>query len=307
MKHYIAVDVGGTSIKYALMDEDANLLEQGEIPTSKTGLDDFVDQIVWIANQWKTKPVEALVMSAPGRIDEKSGYFYTGGALDYLHETDVRSLLEERLHMPVSVENDAKAAALAELWKGVLRNRNSGLVITLGTGIGGAVVIDGNVWHGFTHAAGELSGIPVHWNTRATSTMPTWTTQNCVRALLERYAVRKGLPADTMNGRLFFEALELGDPEAEEELQWFCETLATGLFALQYVLDVEIVAVGGGISRQPAMIAALRNALESVYARMPVYCPASMPQVEACAFSNDANLIGALYHYKTRQKQQEEL
>ncbi|MBF0579801.1 ROK family protein [Erysipelotrichaceae bacterium RD49] len=296
MANYIAIDVGGTGIKYALMDETARIIDQSEVATPKESLDDFLDIIEGIYHQYQGHHPEALVMAAPGKIDSQNGYFHTGGALMYLNAVDLKSLLKHRIPIPFFVENDAKAAAMAELWKGSMKNVSSGLVVTLGTGIGGAVIIEGKLWKGHTYAAGEFSGIPVHWNTRASVFGESWADLNCTNSMLTRYAFATNQDPDAINGRTFFEAVNQGDPTALAELEWFCETLATGLHALQLALDVEKIAIGGGISRQPVLIETLDRIVSNQYDRFPAWMPASKPLIEACQFSNDANLIGALYN-----------
>ncbi len=304
MSKYISIDVGGTGIKYALMDQSAALLDQGEYPTPKEGLDAFLDLITSIYDQYKTENPEALVMAAPGRIDSVNGYFYTGGALMYLNGgVDLKGLLKDRIPIPFYVENDAKAAAMAELWKGAMQDVNSGLVLTIGTGIGGAVIINGKLWKGNTFAAGEFSPIPTNWNGRAMANHQAWSDINCTNAMVRRHAMATGQNPAEANGRTFFEAVNNGDPKAIEELEWFCETLATGLYGLQCALDVEKVAIGGGISRQPILIDTLDRVMSRQYDRLPVWFPASKPAVAACHFSSDANLIGALYNYLDQTNQ----
>lgn len=130
-----------------------------------------------------------------------------------------------------------------------------------------------------------------------------WSDINCTNAMVRRYALATGQNPAEANGRTFFEAVNNGDPQAIEELEWFCETLATGLYGLQCALDVEKIAIGGGISRQPILIETLDKVMSRQYDRMPVWYPASKPAVEACHFSSDANLIGALYNYLEQTNQ----
>lgn len=297
MDKYLAIDVGGTGIKYALMDKRADILDQGEMPTPQETISQFLDAIESIYKKYKDQEPKAIVMSAPGRIDSERGWFYTGGALSYLHQRDLKTLLKERIPLPFCVENDAKCAALAELWKGSMRGVDSGIVMTLGTGIGGAVIIDGKLWRGHTFAAGELSGIPINWYTRSNGFGNAWTEINCTKSMLTRYAHAKGFDPDQVDGKTFFQAVRSNDPIAFGELEWFCETLATGLFALQLILDVEKISIGGGISRDPLLLKVLSQTIDKQYERMPWFTPASKPIVSVCDFSNDANLIGALYHY----------
>lgn len=291
---YLGVDVGGTSIKYALLDGQANLSRRNEKPTPDT-LDGYLDLMEAIASEYPEAC--ALVMAAPGKIDADTGYFHTGGALNYIHELDLASMLQQRIHMPVSVENDAKAAAEAELWKGTMQGVTNGIVMTLGTGIGGSLIINGHLYRGSTGAAGEFSMIPTLWKHPYGG---MWCETGCTSALTDRLANARGLDPAAMNGRLFFDCHNKGDEKAVEALDAFCADLAVGLYGLQLVADVEKIAIGGGISRQPALIECLNEKMKELYEGLPAFNPASLPEVTACTFTSDANLIGALYHHLER-------
>lgn len=118
--YYLAMDVGGSAIKFALMDQGASFVEKGEVKTPLTGLDDYLDALESIYRKYeKQVKIEGIAMSAPGTIDSDRGYFYTGGYLqDFVHDINLKELLEERCGVPVQIENDAKCAALAEVWMG---------------------------------------------------------------------------------------------------------------------------------------------------------------------------------------------
>lgn len=116
MKQYLVIDVGGTNLKYALMTEAA-ILEKGEIPTPLTNLDDFVDTIGKLYDRYETQ-ISGIAISAPGRIDANTGFMYTAGALEYINRVPMADLLKKRCPTAITLENDGKCAALAELWKG---------------------------------------------------------------------------------------------------------------------------------------------------------------------------------------------
>lgn len=296
MSRFVTIDTGGTAIKYALMDENAVIYDQGEVPTPYTGLADYVDVLAEIYDKYADEDIEAVCMSAPGKIDASRGYFHTGGALFYMSGVDLASALKERIPVYFCVENDAKAAALAELWKGSMQGVSNGIVLVLGTGIGGAIIIDGKLYRGTTFAAGEFSAIPLNWGTRFPNS-GSWSDINGVPGLVKNYAWAVDANPAEMNGRILFEAANTGDAAALAELQWYCETLATGIAGLQSILDVEKVAIGGGISRQPLLEETLRTVLHAGYERQPFFYPGSEPEVVTCQFASDANMVGALYHY----------
>ncbi len=296
MKKYLTIDVGGTNIKYALMDEEANIFEKGEVPTPTTDADEFVEALGRIYDKYAGE-VEALAMSAPGRIDASRGFFYTGGALKFIKNTDVAAMLSKRIPIPFCAENDAKSAALAELWKGAMKGYNSGSIIVLGTGIGGAIILDGKLLRGNTFAAGEYSGIASHWDSRITGVGDTWASVNSTKNLVKMYADAAGLDPKSIDGRYFFARANEGEETALNVLKEFCGYLATGIYSLQIILDVQRYCIGGGISKQPILMETLQKEVDDLFARMPFYMPAAKPEVVACEFGNDANMIGALYHY----------
>ena len=294
MPQYLTIDIGGTNIKFAVMDENAQISEQGEIPTPQTDFDEFVEAIGSIYDRY-AGTIEAIAMSAPGRIDAAKGYFFTSGALKYIAPRDMTAVMKERCPVPFCMENDAKAAALAELWKGSMQGIDNGIVMTLGTGIGGAVIINGKLYRGTTFAAGEFSGISTRWQETYDSDV-TWSESQSTKGLVNRYSASLEEPEEEMNGRIFFERVNAGDENALKVLEDYCTGLATGLYSLQLALDVQKVAIGGGISRQPLLIECVNRKMEEIFAEQPM-TPASRPEIVSCQFGNDANLIGALYHY----------
>lgn len=305
MRNFLAVDVGGTNIKYALMLEDGTIVEKGEVPTPKTSLEDYVETLGRLYDRYSNEGLCALVMSAPGKIDAERGYFYTGGALDYMYDVDLRAALKDRIPLPFAVINDAKAAACAELAQGSMKGVQTGLVLTLGTGIGGAVIVNGQVHNGHTGAAGELSWLPLRWIGPFDGSEGMWTDHGAASALVHSYESKAGLDRGSINGREFFVRCNEGDPLAAQALKEYCRVLIGGVYTLQYVLDAQKIAFGGGISSQPALIDGLRAAMDELFEQIPAISPASKPEICACAFFNDANLIGALDNYLLREKAQQ--
>ena len=298
MALYLGIDVGGTNIKYALMDRDGSILEKGEMPTPMDGLEVYLETLVSVRELFPQ--AEALVMSAPGRIVAERGYFYTGGSLTYVHETDLAALLADRIGIPFTAENDAKCAALAELWKGSMRGVKNGVVMTLGTGVGGAVILDGKIHRGPSGAAGEFSWMASDITGRYT--FPgIWGLRGGAGGLTRRYETCLCLEEGSVNGRIFFERLNAGDPDAAAALDEYAGGLVSGILTLQAVLDVDRFSIGGGISRQPALIAAVGRKLDEAWEELGAMMPMRRPEITACTFGNDANLIGALYHYLTQK------
>ena len=193
MSEYLTIDVGGTAVKYALMNEEAEIAEKGEVATPHDSQEEFINLVVGLYQKYQDR-VEGIAMSAPGRIDASRGYFYTSGALGYLDHTDFAALLADKVKVPFRLENDAKSAALAELWKGSMQGVANGTVITLGTGIGGAIIINGKLYRGSTFAAGEYSPISTRLDLPF-DTKYMWANQNSVGSLIRKYAELSGQDA----------------------------------------------------------------------------------------------------------------
>ena len=295
MKKYLTIDVGGTYIKFAVMTEDADILEKGEIPTPMEGLSVFEDTIVRIFEMYKDQDIHAVCMSAPGRINSQTGFFHTSGALKYISGVNLADELKERIPVPFCVENDAKAAALAELWKGSMKGIDSGSVITLGTGIGGSVIYGGKLVRGHTFAAGEFSSVNTHWDQKY-DRISIWAYACSATALVRKYAERIGADPAEISGRIFFDRVHAGENEACEVLEDFCMIFASGLMSLQLILDVQRIAIGGGISAQDILIETINRKMDDLFEEYKGRMASSKPEIVACTFRNDANLIGALYH-----------
>ncbi len=296
MKKYLGIDVGGSAIKFGLLTEEGDILEKGEVPTPCDSLDEFVEAVGSIYDTYASQ-IEAVAMSAPGRIDSSRAFFYTGGALRFIKNTDMKAALEKRIPVPFTVENDAKCAALAELWKGSLKGYRSGSVIVLGSGIGGAIILDGKLVRGETFAAGEYSGISTRWDMPQRGMENSWASTNSTRGLVKAYAKEVGVDPNTINGRVVFEKVNADDEVANKVLRSFCANLVTGIYSLQIILDVQRFCIGGGISKQPRLMQYIQEELDACFESLPFYCPAAKPEVVVCTYGNDANMIGALYHY----------
>ena len=294
MKYYLAIDVGGTNLKYAKMLEDGTILEQGEMPTPLDSMEQYIDTLGNLYDKYNE--AEALVMSSPGRIDSMHGYYFTGGSLKFIHENDMATIIAKRIPIPFCAENDAKCAALAELWKGSMKGITNGAVMTIGTAIGGAVIIDGQLYRGSTYAAGEFSMMSTQLDDEFTEAQ-LWGSKNGVRGLVRPYEMAMNLEENSVDGRMFFKKVDEEDPVAIEALEKYCHRIVNGILCLQAVIDVEGYAIGGGISRQPSLIITISRQLDEVFKTFPDYYPLHRPEIVACTFGNDANMIGALYHY----------
>lgn len=308
MQKYLVFDVGGTFIKYAMMDSNYTILERGKVPTPLDSMDSFFSSLQGVAARYA---YSGIAMSLPGCIDTANGFAHTGGALPYIKNLPLAAQLESVFHVPVTIANDAHCAANAEVWDGALAGVDSGCVMVLGTGIGGGIVLNGKVLVGRTFSAGQFSALPtdfegIYQGIQAPDSpgfYSFWTGLASASGLLHTYAHRRGIPAEGLDGMQFFAAYDAGEPEAAETLNIFGRQAAAGIYAVQTVLDVQRFAIGGGISARPEVTDVIRESLDQLFRLVPVM-PVACPEIVPCRYGNDANLIGALRFYLD-QKQQE--
>lgn len=305
---YFAADAGGTFVKWAAIDEEYRILSKGQFPTPYEGARELAERIGREAETQKQrlgiKEFQGIGLSVPGTVfEEEEGIVYGGGILRFLHEMPLGKMVSDRCGVPVYVENDGKSCALGEYAAGVLKGCRTGVVMVLGTGVGGGIVIDGKVLKGSHCFAGEFSFIQL-------KPMETGNMENRFGAaggwksgLLKNVLEEKRLPANTdMDGVEIFSLVERGDEEAIRGLERYTEQVAWQIWNIQAILDPEIIAIGGGISRQPVLLEKIREAVgkmaeENALKQFPA------PRVERCAYGNEANLVGAVCHCRQRMEQ----
>lgn len=297
----LVFDVGGTAIKYALMDNDADILEKGDFPTPKENQQAFIDSLVDIYEKYADQ-VDGIAMSLPGRIDSDTGYVYTAGALVYNVNSHLSKLIKDRIKertgndINISIENDGKSAALAEAWKGNLSDVNDGVVVVLGTGIGGGIIHDKKILKGKDFFAGELSFLMTDMRVKGFSN--AFAASASASSLTGGVAARKGLPPEEIDGFKTFEMIQNGDQEAIEVFDDVCNALGGLVFNLTATLNPERILIGGGISKQPLVLETIRKKADEFFTEIDnIGMVMPRPEIDVCKFFNDSNLIGALYNY----------
>jgi len=290
---YLVLDIGGSAIKYALMTEELDFVDKGKKPTPLDNIKNFIEAVGEIYDIYKDD-IKGMAISMPGVLDSDKGYAHTGGSLIYNNGKDIVKILQERCPTKITIENDGKCAALAEVWKGSLKEYEDGIVIVLGTGIGGGIVKNKKIHKGKNFFAGEFSFIATNVN----DTKDCWGFINGSSALIGAVAKVKNLIPEEVDGYKVFEYANNGDEDILKVLDDFTYKLAIQIFNLQCVLDSEVVAIGGGISSQDILIEYIQKNVDKYHKTFEFYVP--KPNVVRCEFRNDSNLIGALYNFITR-------
>jgi predicted NBD/HSP70 family sugar kinase len=288
-KEYLAIDVGGTFTKYARMNEDTDILERGKIPTTAGSEEEFLAMLVGIAQGFPG--IDGVAICSAGMIDSEKGIMHNAGSMNFVHELKVSEILGQRLGLPVSIENDAKAAASAELWKGALSDCRNAAVLTLGTAVGGTVIIDKKILSGTHCIAGEFSYILTNAR-EAENSAYTLAKVGSVPRLLDRAVARLHIPREEMSGERLFGLGDRGNETALDLIRTYARGIACQIMNLMFILDPERIAIGGGISRHEILIRTIREEMEQLRSIYPY--PVPLPEITSCRYFNDANLIGAL-------------
>lgn len=291
----MCIDVGGSSIKYGVLDGKLAFLSRGSVVTPYEGVEKYLDVLEGIYREEAERfpDLAGIAMSVPGVVDSHNGICINGGNLTYIELLPLKARMEERCHVPVSIMNDAKSAALAEVTWGALADCQDAVVIVFGTGIGGALIKDGEVHLGKHFAAGEFSWIMMSQEFDCAE--DAWCMRNGNRRLIHMAAQAKGVSEEGITGYDVFRWAEEGDEAVLWVLDKFTKDIAYMIINLQSIYDPERFAVGGGISRQPLLLAYIQKNLDNFYKLCPF--PVPKPEVTVCKYYNDANLIGALGYF----------
>jgi len=294
MKKYIVFDIGGSAVKCALMDRNG-ILEKHKFNTPKDSLRKLIDSMKDVIHQY-SHVISGVAISMPGVIRPEDGMVIHGGAISYFKGNSIKSILEEETEYTIEIENDSKSAAQGEIWQGNFKDVQSGVMLTLGTGVGGAIVFDGEVVRGHHQGAGEFSYIRTdrHHPHRNSDTFGfTGSTVELVERASE--VTSSFIPKENFTGEMLFDHIREGNTELRKVVEDFADDLATQIASLQTVLDPELFVIGGGMSQQDLFIEIIQERMHAFYEQDVI--PGFEPKIVQSHLGNDANLYGALYHY----------
>lgn len=305
MRQLFGIDIGGTSVKWAIVNENYEFGDRGSIPTAFVSADQLVDALAALVGPYRGQVV-GVGISAPGGIfsyeADPDGTIHRGGALPYMDGFPLGRVLRERLGLPVTVVNDGKSCALGEYAAGALRGVDVGCVAVIGTGIGGGIVVDGRVLMGAGGFAGEFSFLSNNVN-EPLDHCDTFATSSGWRGLRNLVAVELGISdeagLEALDGRQIFELLEHGSASEVDAVQRgldaYAELFDRVLVNLQCVIDPAVFAIGGGISCHPELFEALDRKMDDVMAHYTGFLKdMPRPHVVPAQLGNDANIYGAV-------------
>lgn len=292
MSTYLCFDIGGTNLKYALVNESAEIIQQWEQPTQAHLGGPFILQTVCdIIEQLKQEnELVGVAISTAGMVDPNEGsIFYAGPQIPNYAGTQFKKVIEEKFALPCEVENDVNCAGLAEGISGAGKEAKISLCLTIGTGIGGCILLDKKVFHGFSNSACEVGYMhhgKVSFQDLASTT-----------ALVQRVSQLKQENISEWDGRKIFELAKSGDVQCEKAIQEMVNVLCEGISNICYVLNPQVVILGGGIMSQAEY-------LEPLFEKtLPEYLVSSILEKTTLTFAthqNNAGFLGAFYHFKQK-------
>ncbi len=278
------------------MTEVGEFIEKASVPTPREGLDEFIRVIDSLVKEFQQKQeIKGIALSMPGAVNVEKGHIEGASAIPYIHGPNIKEILEKQTGLKVELENDANCAGLAEGWIGAAKDVSDYICIVIGTGIGGALVLDKKIRHGHHLHGGEF-GFMIMEDYLDQPLGESWSSLGATGALIRLVAKRKGLDPNSLNGKKVFELADAGDAEINDEIDRFIKRLAVGILNLQYAIDPEKILIGGAISSREDFVDRINEKLS----QMKTNVHKLSIQVEKCQFGNDSNLIGALYHFLQR-------
>ena len=318
VKYYVGIDLGGTFIKAGVVDENYNIIAKASIPSEVNGDHEaLADRMVECAGKAMAElgltvdDIESIGVGTPGAVDTKTGLVVYANNL-LMRNVPLGEYLEARIHKSVYVANDANVAAYGEALAGAAAGIDNVVVITLGTGVGGGIIIDGRIYTGFNQFGGELGHAVVEYG--------GWPCTCGRKGCLESYASATGLvkmtkiameehpdsrlwevapSLDDVNGKTAFDAMRLGDEAGTEVVNKYIAYLGCGLANYVNIFQPEVLLIGGGICKEgETLLAPLRKVIEE-----EAYSIDGQPTCELrrCALGNDAGTIGAAMLWKQYQ------
>lgn len=289
----IGLDIGGTAVKYGLLDEKGVILELGEFFTeAEKGVENLFKNICKVIDKYLEDDILGIAVSGTGQIDGTIGKVIGGNPIiPGWIGTNLVEKLEARYKRPAVLENDVNCAALGEKWLGAGKESENFVCLTIGTGIGGGIILNGNIFRGDTYVAGEFGHIQIVKNG-----------EECLcgkKGCYERYASATALvkmvkekTGKTLNGKEIFELEKSGDSEIKEIVDRWIDYFTDGLSTIVYIFNPPLVVIGGGVTKQGEYL--LNRILVSLDSKLGVNYKKNL-KIKFAELGNNAGILGAEY------------
>lgn len=288
MKKYLAVDIGGTFIKYSLITGDYQILEEGNEPTQKDP-ELFLEQVRRLVKRYCHKICGVAVCMA-GFINPDTGENTDYSVGENFRKYNLKKELTDTFGMHVMIENDSNCAAVGELAKGSGKGTEHFCMLTFGTGIGGAMIINGRLYRGSHFKAAEAGLVKLNFCKDDCSREKVSEGESAGATSVLVKEVSRALRRE-VDGVYIFE--HLNEPVIYEVYRKWLKKAAMITGNMAMLLDPEKMLIGGAVSHQPRFLQDLREEVYCLYPQLEAYT-----KIEACRLGNQAGRIGALYLYQ---------
>lgn len=304
---YIGVDLGGTAIKVGICSEEGKLLQTYEGPTeADKGAETLIDNIeryvrhIVEQSQFDWEQVKGVGAGVAGFTNVREGIILLAPNVG-LRDFHIRKILEDRLGKPVMIDNDANVAALGEAWGGAGAGIDNCVCYTLGTGVGGGIIINGKIYQGFSGLAGELGHISVVPDLEAIQCgcgkMGCLETVSSATGIIRmgKDAVARGERTslslvEKITAKDVFDAAKAGDEVSIRIVNRAAYYIGKSLAAVALVLNPELVIIGGGVSKAGDI---LFDEIRSVFAELTPEPTQAGLRIVPAVLGNDAGIVGA--------------
>lgn len=315
MKKYVSIDIGGTAIKYGLVNEKGEILESSQMKTEahKGGPSILEKAVKIVENYVQRETICGICISTAGMVDvEKGEIFYSAPLIPDYAGTKFKETMETKFQIPCEVENDVNCAGLAEHVSGAAKGSRVSLMLTIGTGIGGCMILNGEVYHGFSGSACEVGYMHMNGSDfqtlGAASILSKKVTEWKQAEDAGKIDAEKadGMPekdgqgkysAEEWSGYRIFQEAKKGDELCIRAIDEMADVLGKGIANICYVINPEIVVLGGGIMAQEEY---LKERIEKAVGRYLVPSIAEHTKIAFAKHQNHAGMLGAFYHFCNR-------
>ncbi len=306
----IGIDLGGTNIAAGLVDKSGQITHKASVPTHlERGPEPIIVDMAKLCRTLITQAgvsedeVENVGIGIPGIANNDTGVVVFCTNLGW-HHVPLREIFQRIFNKPLYMENDATVAGLAEAVAGISKDCKNSIFLTLGTGLGGGIVIDGKVYSGSHHVGSELGHMIVVvdgeqctcgnkgcWERYASGTAII---NNGRKAMAKHPESKIAKDADgdpeKVTARIVLDAAKAGDPAAVEVFREYVKYLTAGIVSLINVFDPEIISLGGGVSGAGEFLV---KAVREELSKLIFYKDVTYARVEIASLGNDAGIIGA--------------
>ncbi len=290
--NFIAIDIGGTNIKYGVLNNNGEFLYKSEIKTRTTFDNNFIlnDIDFIITNILMTYEISGVAISTAGIVSpEKGEIVYASSNIPNYIGTNFKKHIKEKFNLICEVENDVNCAALGEMWLGCGKGYSSSFCITIGTGIGGSLIIDKKIVSGASNSAGEVG----YLNLGNGEIQKIASTKALVNSVSRKF------PAEKLNGKIIFERAKQGDIICIEGINKIIEDISNLIITINYVVNPEIFILGGGIMEQEDFIKPIL--INKLNEKVP-YSFIKNTDIGFASLGNKAGMVGALFNYLCKHK-----